>query len=47
MWCSELRTHLQRLGCCRVAGSIPSPVQWVKGSRTAAAVAEVAAAAQF
>lgn len=33
--------------CFRGAGLIPSPAQWVKGSRIATAVAQVAAAARI
>ena len=35
------------LGCCRDTGSIPGPVQWVKGSGIATAMAQVTAAAQI
>ena len=34
-------------GSCRGAGSTPGPAQWVQGSSIAAAVVQVAAAAQI
>ena len=39
LWHGELKSNCRGLGCCRVAGWVAGPVQWVKGSGDAAAVA--------
>ena len=44
LWVKNL--NCSGLGPCRGAGSIPGPVQWVKGSGVAPAVAEITAVVQ-